>query len=212
MAGGLRFDAEAKRRTSLLAVPPTFTTLPWYEGRMYCIESSDQGNNPHCAGEAMAGYIEGQRWANEYIVEQISGSKLYKVGKEFDSDKRDGTTFECVIRAAKELGYVSNEAKTRMLETKRDVLFGLHKHKLVMAGFNITTDWNYCDSKTGWISDEHGAEMGGHAVLICWANDTGDGAKGIGFQNSWGKWGVKGFGRMTWEQFEKQFMGGYVLE
>jgi len=35
--------------------------------------------------------------------------------------------------------------------------------------------------------------------------------EGIGWQNSWGDWGIDGFGRMTWAQFDRQFMYGVVL-
>ena len=91
------------------------------------------------------------------------------------------------------------------LTTERDVKFALHTHGVCVAGFAITSGWNVV-SRSGWIGTQEDG-IGGHAVLLCYYD-----ADGIGFQNSWLDWGVRGFGRMTWGQFLEQFMYGAVIE
>jgi hypothetical protein len=72
---------------------------------------------------------------------------------------------------------------------------------VVIIGFEIDEGWNACSSVTGYIG-HGGATLGGHAVLGCYYD--GD---GFGFENSWAKtWGRNGFGRMTWKQFDEQFL------
>ena len=73
----------------------------------------------------------------------------------------------------------------------------------------ITDDWNMADKDTGLIGVWNAAnKIGGHAVLLCWYDD-----KTVGWQNSWGtEWGCGGFGRMSWDQFEEQFLYAVVLE
>jgi len=104
------------------------------------------------------------------------------------------------------LGYMDEELKQKAIGSRRDVQFALHKHGVCIAGFMITEGWNEVSSKTGYIGDDPEV-IGGHATLLCWYD-----SEGVGFQNSWDKWGVKGFGRMTWTQFETQFMYAVVLE
>ena len=192
-----------------LDVPENFTVPIYIDSRPYMLPTDDQGETSECAGYAMAAWIEVITWWNTNIAKQVDASLLYARAKEIDGCSYEGTTFEAIIASAKSLEMIGQDQEAHYLGNAEDVRFAMHKHRICMAGFAIDSNWNNVDDVTGYIGREQSAtRMGGHAVTICWYDKYS-----IGFQNSWGiVWGKRGFGRMTWEQFDKQFMYGVVLE
>jgi len=191
-----------------LSAPRDFSVPRYVDSRPYMLPSDNQGNFPACAGYAMAAWIEAHNWWNTNVAQQVDALALYRRAKELDGGVGEGTTFQSIIQSAKDLRFVPEASKARFLRTASDVKFAMHKHRICLGGFDITTEWNEVDSETGFIANKRGSSLGGHAVLICWYDEVS-----VGFQNSWSMdWGDKGFGRMTWEQFEKQFLYGAVVE
>lgn len=206
--GGL--VVEEKKNISLSAVkaPSKFTAPSYIDSRPYCLEASNQGAESSCAGFSMAGYIEVYNWKNTHIQEQIDGQSIYMEAKKLDGNPlQEGTTLSAAIEAAKKKNLISAKLKTRIIENKKDVQYALHRYGVCIAGFIITEDWNTVDTKTGYIARRDSTKLGGHAVLLCWYDSMG-----VGWQNSWGNWGAKGFGRCRWDQFEDQFIYAAVLE
>jgi hypothetical protein len=199
---GLRVDAFPAK----LCAPANWPVPEYIDSKPYCLPSSNQGNTSACAGFATAGYIEVQAWVNHDFYRQVDGLAVYQKAKELDYSAGDGTTLEFALAGAQALGYLQCKAG-RQVSTKRDLQYALHHDYVCIAGFQITEGWNYTDVVTGLIgSDETG--IGGHAVLLC-----GYGPYGVEWQNSWdASWGNRGFGRMTWDQFAKQFMYALVIE
>ena len=210
-AGGLTILDEPLLAAPRVSVPDEFTTLDWYDGRMYCLPPSNQEQLPACAGFAADGYAEVDKWAETGIKEQYDGKATYYRAKELEGNNKDGTTLTWAAKAAQDLGHIDADLTIRTIKTKREVQFALHKHKAVIAGFMITAGWNDV-SDDGWINENDIEAIGGHAVLLCWYNDDPNYPMGIGLQNSWDDWGYKGFGRMSWKAFHQQFLYAIVLE
>ena len=212
-AGGLILDDEPLLAAPHIAVPDKLSTLPWHEARQYCLAASDQKERPSCAGYATAGYIEATNLAENYIAKQVDGDEIYDKAKELEGNTEWGTTLTLAIKAAQELGYLDKSLTARIIKTKREVQFALAKHRVVIAGFNITEDWQSCDPKTGWISERSPVATGGHAVILHWYEDRPEKDDyGIGGRNQWKDWGHYGDFRMRWDQFRQQFIYACVLE
>ncbi len=211
--GGLRIEDPRLDLAVGLAVAPDFTVPPYVDGRPYCIETSNQGAEPSCAGFTTAGYIEVINWRRTGIKKQVDGQRIYVAAKQMDGDDNPGTSLSQAVRAAQYLQLLDLAQHLSVIRTRRQMEFALHKIGVCIAGFNITEDWNNVNEKTGYIGDGAGDSIGGHAVLISYYDD-----KCVGWQNSWGlSWGSqekhsRGFGRMTWVQFAEQFLYAVVLE
>lgn len=212
-AGGLRIDDKALLSARRLSAPDNFTVPKWLDNRPYCLPANDQGNSSSCAGQATAGYAEVLDWKTSHVAKQLNGFKIYDKAKELDDDGTDGTSLTQAIKAAKALGLLRSNLGVRVVSTKKQVQYAIHTHQVVIAGFMITASWNYA-GKDGWVPEEHKEAIGGHAVLCCWYSEEDSKHKGgIGFQNSWGpKWGANGFGRISWNAFNEQFLYAAVLE
>lgn len=204
--------------TNLLTAPtlsvPTFTVPPYIDSVYLCIPSSSQGDKPHCAGYATAGAIEVEDWLKTHVAAQRDGDLIYSGAKEIDKDKKDGTSLSSAIKSAQNLGWIDKTKKIKLIENEIGLKFALHTHRVCIAGFDITNDWFDCNPSGGVIPNKETKGIGGHAVLICWFDSFG-----IGFQNSWGKdWGcqtrdyLQGFGRLSWEQFDRQFLYAAIVE
>jgi len=191
-----------------LSAPHGFTVPAWVDSRPLCLPSSNQGSEPSCAGYATAGYVEVMNWAKTGIQTQIDGSAIYARAKQIDeSPKSQGTTLTAAVQAAKDLGFIDEALKVNVIRTRLDFQFALHKNRVCIIGFNITEEWGKVDPDSGFISVGDTTPLGGHAVLGCYYDQFGP-----AWQNRWNvTWGTKGFGRMTWEQFDKQFLYGVVL-
>jgi len=207
VGGGLIL--EDLKGESILSASDNFTVPAWVDGRPYCISTSNQGSEPSCAGFATAGFKEIENWRTTHVSKQFDGDKCYDQAKQCDgSPDTDGTTLTSAIQGAKDLGWFDESKTVRTIYTKRELQYALHKHGSCIAGFNITKAWQNTNRVTGMIKSGDANSTGGHAVLVCYYDQTT-----IGWQNSWGAgWGVKGFGRMTWDQFDKQFQYAVVME
>ena len=206
-AGGLILepisDSAPRLKTEIQFVAPRKIDF-----RDMCLPSNDQGQFPHCAGYATAGYIEVQNWRIKHYPEQLDGSAIYFAAKAVEGRQGDGTTLQCAIQGAINLGLVSGKGII-VNKSINDVKFAIHQYGVVVAGFMITDDWNYVEKNTGIIRDSGGKAVirGGHAVLLC-------GLDSIGFyiQNSWGfNWGIDGFATLRYNQAEKQLMQAMII-
>jgi hypothetical protein len=206
-AGGLRFDTPFVHR-NYLAAPPRFIAPRSLDFRDMCITTSDQGATPHCAGFATAGYLEVQNWRTLHYPQQVDGDAIYAAAKKLDNLPGDGTTLQAAARAAHVLGIASGDALD--VPGSREALkFAIHQYCVCACGFNVTDDWNSA-AYDGTIPDNgsRAVPQGGHAVLCCGYNQDG-----IYIQNSWGfKWGLYGFGFLSWPQFDRQFVSGIVIK
>lgn len=212
-AGGLRTD----RKDMTLAtagIDSSGLQAPLYiDNRGLLLPADNQGNDPFCAAYTMATVIEVAKWKKNRIRETIDPAPIYAKAKLLDGNNEPGTYLDSVFLASQKLGLISPESKMRPLYNMNDVKFAIREFEICLLGFMITEGWNSVDKRSGFIGAQNG-KLGGHAVTGCWYNDTpGASDNGIGIGNSWGLgWGVNGFGRLTWKQFEEQFMYGLVVE
>lgn len=206
-AGYLKLKDIPLSASNTLSAPQKFVAPRKLDFRDMCIATSNQGTTPHCAGYSTAGFIEIQNWRKKHYPEQVDGDRVYKKAKEYDSYEGDGTTLDCAVKAALELGLIKGKEKF-ISRSKSAVQFAIHEFSACIAGFLITDEWNYCH-KNGRISNfkDKARDLGGHAVLIC-----GYDPYGPFIQNSWGtSWGLHGFCHLSWKQFKKQFMSGVCI-
>lgn len=213
--GGLHLDTSEQANMARLSARvevPAFTAPVYIDNRSLCLPADDQGQTSMCAGYAMAGFLEQLHWRQTHVAVQYDAVALYKKAKELDESKEEGTTLDCVARAAILLGMCPGATESDIIYVlnSRDLKFSLHEYGAVVGGFNINEAWNYTNSKTGFIGTRSGSSLGGHAVKICGYATKND--AGVTIQNSWGKtWGCNGFGRMTWDQLEATYMYGLVI-
>ena len=217
----------AARPTLKASMNPRFTAPSYVDYRPLCIESSNQGPEPSCAGYAQAGCVEVRYWRETGEMRQFDGDECYRVAKTLDGmPSVEGTSLVAAAQAAEQLGWIKPSG-LRTFFTPEEFRFALHKSGAVPIGLMITDEWQQVNIRTGYIDRrKHPKQIGGHAVLACYYDKDS-----VGFQNSWGSgtasggaderravadgsgaWGVSGFGRMTWAQFEKQFMYGLFIE
>ena len=203
-AGGLILS-EIPFSATLVKTPEQFVAPKKVDFRDMCIETSNQGQFPHCAGYATAGYIEVQNWKRLHYPKQVDGDVIYFEAKKIDGDNSAGTTLQSAVKSALNLNLITGKAE--YIEGGRENLkFAIHEFGVCIAGFNITQDWNNVGSD-GKIPCKDHRKIGGHAVLIC-----GFDSEGIYIQNSWSStWGLYGFCLLSWSQFDDQFMQGMII-
>ncbi len=172
--------------------------------RYELLESSNQGSTPQCAAYAVAGWIEYRRWKHDGVKEQVDPGPIYEGAKRIDGIHGPGTTLAHAIRAADSLGYLPRPMMWGAV-TAAQVRRAIHQHDVVLAGFRVTDQWSSA-AKDGWIRPG-GEVLGGHAVLLC-AYSSVPGDEWVGLQNSWGSagYGWRGFCRLDWATFRKQFL------
>lgn len=207
---GLKIDHHLLDHHPRFCAPQHFVAPPYIDSRPYCLESNQQGSSPHCVGFTVAGYIEVHRWRETRKPEQIDGHKIYNEAKKIDGDNAAGTHLESGVKAAINLGYLPKGSEFKTIATLQDVRFALHKHTVLIGAFRVTEGWNHVDIKSGFIDESKNSFTNYHAALICYYNDR---EESVGWQNSWGhRWAVKGFGRMSQKEFDRQFECGVVIE
>jgi hypothetical protein len=198
-------------RTPHLALPP-FDVPPYLDATGKVMRADDQGNEPACAGYAAAGLVEVDNWALTGQANAADARGIYGQAKLDDEyGNQPGTTLDNALKAAIKVGAFIREVSTvdvKVLLNKQEVIWALLQYDVCLLGFETSESWQYADSKTGYLHKKRGKSLGGHAVLGAWFDVEG----GIGFVNSWGVgWGHNGMGRMTHEQFERDFLYGAVL-
>jgi hypothetical protein len=212
-AGGLLVD----KPDLLLATTGADTSnlqAPLYvDNRGLLLPADNQGDKPWCAAYTMATVIEIAKWKKTRERVTIDPAPIYVKAKLHDGNNDPGTYLDSVFVAARKLGLIPESASMRALRTRNDVKFAIREFEVCLLGLMITDGWNDVNLRTGYIGNGK-QKLGGHAIAGCWYNDTpGARDNGIGIGNSWGlSWGVNGFGRLTWEQFDEQFMYGLVVE
>lgn len=181
--------------------PSEFVAPQYIDSRPYCLEASDQGFSPACCGFAVAGLIEVMYWKKYHRPQQFDGMHIYKKAKTMDgSPDTPGTYIRTAVLAAQELGLITDVRFEHIGPARDDYRYGLHEFGVMLGSYTIDDNWNRVNTDNGFIDDRQFVEKrGGHAVLDCWYHEDGP-----GWQNSWDDWGWHGFGRMTWDQYDKQ--------
>lgn len=211
-AGGLLLD---KPDLTLATPAGAYAGEPplYMDHRSILLPADDQKTDPYCAAYAMASVIEVALWRKTRSRKTIDPDPIYTEAKRIDGNTDPGTYLDSVFKASVNLGLVGAQAQMHALRSRREVMFAIREHEVCLLGFNISGGWNCVDKRTGYIGADT-KKLGGHAVTGCWYNDAaGSRDSGIGWGNSWSpNWGIDGFGRMTWVQFDSQFMYGLVVE
>ena len=199
---------------SLKASSDKFIAPATVDLRDYCTRTEDQGSKPWCAAYTAAQWCENIKWRLNDYPEDIDPTWIYEYAKSIDGDPYgDGTTLVALLKALlnKKL-FDSNICKIKIINrgstSKNNVKFAVHKFGCILGAFNITEEWyNARNGNTSVKSQQVYNSVGGHAVLICGYNRDG-----VIIQNSWGvNWGAYGFGLITWNAFERQFLYAAVL-
>jgi len=187
----------------------TFVAPNKIDHRDFCIRTDSQIGTPYCTGYATAGYIEIKHWQKKHFPKQYDATKIYMAAKKLDDFEGDGSWVKFAVQGAIDLDMIGGDIKY-VEKGKDDLRFAILEYGACIGSFMITNEWNQVNKKNGQIKDlgDKANLLGGHAVLIC-----GYDKHGVYIQNSWGKeWGIWGFAWLSWEQFQKQFMGGMVIE
>lgn len=187
-----------------ISAPADWVAPPYIDNKPYCLEADDQGNESDCVGRAFAGVLETRAWKKSHKPVQFPAHEIYKQAKTIDGEPNAaGTTLMAGFRACVALGLIADGVLPVHVRTQDEVKFALHEYDRFVGAFSITEGWSKVNVKTGRIDEFPGPELGGHAVYLVWFDWDGP-----GWQNSWGKWGCKGFGRCTWAYFNRHFAGG----
>lgn len=212
-------------RTGDLLTPDNLDDLPVFSAargrfiapetvdlRDYCLKTANQGDQPWCAAYSAAGFAENILWRKTDVPSIIDAAPLYRYAKEHDgSPKTDGTTLNAALEALLDKGYFDvKECSVKVLRTAEHVKYAIHKFGCCLLGMMVTGEWYDCCKAKSTISGKGGSHvtLGGHAVLCC-----GFTRDGVIIQNSWGvEWGAYGFALITWNEFERRFVYGAVMD
>ena len=179
--------------------------------RDYCTKTTDQGENPWCAAYSAAGLASNILWRKNDYPEEISAAELYSYAKSIDGKPMEkGTSLDAVLDALLNFGYFDKRVcSVKILRTTTQVKYAIHKFGCCLLGMMVSNEWYYCGSRKSTIAGKkHSEQLGGHAVLCCGYNRDG-----VIIQNSWGeRWGQYGFALVTWEEFEREFSYGAVID
>jgi hypothetical protein len=212
-AGGLLMDKPDLALATPLASPADRHAPIYIDNRAILLEADSQGATSQCAAYTMSSVIEVALWKRDRKKTTVDPVVIYTEAKRLDGNDEPGTYLDSVFQAAKNLKLIGEAAVMRSLTTRDDVKFAIREAEVCLLGFNISAGWNEVNKRTGFIGNA-GSSLGGHAVAGCWYSDVpGRSDNGVGIGNSWStSWGVNGFGRLTWEQFDEQFIHGLVVE
>jgi len=208
--GGLQITAGDRQYRAARPLKAGDKVVPVaFDNRQLVTRTEDQGETPQCVAYSMTSLIESIAWQQTHTVTQLDPALLYKKAKQVEGNTGDGTTFSAAFQAAIETGYIPTESRLHNLSCLSDVQYAIHEFGLCLIGFDVTEAWSQVASD-GWVHDNGGAVLGGHAVLgVGWDNGPVD---WIAFRNSWGPWGAVGFGRLSMAQFNKRFLDGVAIE
>ena len=199
----LRFRAARPMKAASKIIPGA------WDNRQILTPVQDQGANPRCVAEAMSLLIRSIAWREFHEIRDYPAKPLYDKCKDIDGNHEPGTSFTSAFQAAIELGYIPVESKAYGLFNVADVHMATHEFGACLVGLDVTEAWNTVGSD-GWIHEDGGAVLGGHAIL-----HHGWDTAGVDFEamrNSWGEWGAKGNGRMRVADFLRRFLDGMAVE
>lgn len=189
------------------------------DNRQIMSPTDNQTITPHCAGYSAATLVESIYWKQTGKLLQLDSHQVYALAKQLDGQvNMEGTYLEAALKSVLQL--CKNDDRFNFLDnakietfyndntesTIENIKFLLHKYDFLQAGFNIDEGWYDC-TNSNYILKARGRNLGGHAVLICGADQDG-----FYINNQWGtEWGSKGFAIMPYDLFLRQFMyGAYI--
>ena len=211
-------------RLGCLLTPPNLEELPvlsfsriafvapeTIDLRDYCVRTPNQEDLPWCAAFAACSFASNVLWRKTDCALTFDPKPHYEYAKKIDGKPdEDGTTLVAVLQSLLYHNQFSSQhSQVKVLRTKEQVKYAIHKFGCCLLGLMVTKEWYTCNSKKSTISGKNGSDfLGGHAVLAC-----GYTRDGVIIQNSWGpEWGSYGFALITWEEFEREFSYGAVLD
>jgi hypothetical protein len=163
----------------------------------------------NCCGFGTAGFIEIQNWRINHFPEQVNGHAIYYEAKKIDGYPGDGTFVRYGVQAALTMGLTEGIGK-HIGRDRMDLKFAIHQYYACIGALRITDEWNLVEKRTGIISNfgSNAKQIGGHCVLVVGYDDYG-----VYIQNSWSEdWALFGFALLSWEQWDRQWMEGMVIE
>lgn len=188
----------------------TFKAPKTIDLRDYCIKTDDQKSNPWCAAYAAAGFASNINWRKNDIITEYDKESIYSSAKKIDGiPYAEGTTLTAALEVLLWQGiFDSRQCRTRVIRTMDQIKYAVHKFGCCLLGIMVTREWYKCNRNKSTISGKSDREqVGGHAVLCCGYNQDG-----VIIQNSWGvNWGSYGFALVTWDELERTFSYGAVL-
>ncbi len=189
------------------------------DNRQLMAPTDNQTVTPHCAAYSAATVIESIYWKMTGKLKQLDSHQVYALAKKLDGDMHtNGTYLEYAMnaviklcRADSEFSFLDNAEVKRFFNDKTQDTIELtkqllHKHDFLQVGFKIDEGWYDC-TQDNYILKERGNCLGGHAVVICGADQDG-----FYINNQWGTaWGSKGFAIMPYSLFLRQFVYGTYI-
>jgi len=214
---GLILTPPAKRtiprltRLPLAGPGAPIVTPATLDARSRLLRSSNQGPSSECVLNALCGLAEFINWREHGTTAQLDPHPAYLRAKLIDGmPDVEGTTLEAGLQAMIDLGLISgvDAASIRGVSNPADVMRALHVYDVMLCAFTITSGW-FKAGGDGWVI-RGGAAAGGHAVLGVGYSIPQD---FFSFQNSWADtWGNRGFGRISWGQFNEEFQYGLIFD
>jgi hypothetical protein len=197
----------------------------------------NQGNEGSCVGFATAvGVREYQEQIDWKTYVTLSPRYIYELAKQI-SGHSEGTTLKAAAQVCVKNGvceekywkYVAGEpgkpeegsdinaAGYRIqpgyfrITNERELKASLAKYGAVLSAVKVYKNW-YRDNKTGHIPDSTWSEksniLGGHAIALVGYDDA---TKEYKFKNSWGLWGDKGYGYLSYKEMKFELSEAYLL-
>jgi hypothetical protein len=190
------------------ASPVVNQTVPRYcDATCYVLPTSNQGNEPACAGYATAGAVEVRRWRFEDQYAQVDGLNIYRRAKLLDGLTGDGTTVLAAIKAAQALHLLPEDLPLFGVPPKdrNAAKYAVHRFGGFIATWYAREDWAVKGQP--FVGTLGSAVLGPHAVWMCGYDEHT-----IWLQNSWGEeTGWHGLQKVLWSGFDADFLGGVAL-
>lgn len=209
--GGLLVPRDLEELPTLMFAYSEFKAPNTIDLRDYCTKTEDQGTKPACAAYAASGFAENILWRKLDKPIQIEPLPLYDYAKKHDGQPNtDGTTLDAILKAVLDVtGYFDKSiCHIKMLRNTQVVKYAVHKFGCCLLGMMVTEEWYNCNRNKSMIKGDGSKTLGGHAVLCCGYNRDG-----LIIQNSWGvDWGDYGFALITWDEVNREFAYGAVLD
>lgn len=180
----------------------------------FCLPAKDQGDKPWCAAYAAAEYLENILFRRTHVPQSVDPAWIYEYAKKVDGMPNEpGTSIQAVFQALlANKCFGNNNCQIKILRTLDHVLMALHQQQSCLLGLNVSKEWYVCNSKKTAIYAQKGCDktqVGGHCVLCVGAIRD----QGLLVRNSWGdKWGFYGTSIISFDEFNRQFIYGGVVD